>query len=175
MRAEMILRVRRNEDDIAFRKLEFRTVLDARSAARDNVRDDRWNHPPWRCLIAGAKLDKTARQRAERRHRVAAEDARITKGELALGEHRRLDHPRQNIDPLLLALLLDEARFVVVIVFRCGGIFHERIFLSHLCRRSPRSLNPDIPARPPAARCRPVPNRRRRLAWTKVSRPADRD
>src|ERR1044071_2690051 len=76
IRSEMIRRVRRNEDHIACRKLELRTILKTRSAPRDNISDDGWNHAPRRCLTIRAKLDKTAGQRAERRHGVAAEHAR---------------------------------------------------------------------------------------------------
>ena len=120
MRDKLVGRIRRNDHHVSgSRKETLTTILNGLAAPLDNISDQRGQHAPWLGPRSSSQVEKTAGQHAQRRDGVTTENAHVSERKLALGEHRGLDHARQDIDPLLLALLFNEARFVVVVMLCC--------------------------------------------------------
>src|SRR6266498_4318246 len=115
---ELLRSVRRNDYQVIGGKSVALTVLNARSAAVENVGDHRGNHANFFRPIAGFDVEKAARQSAQRRDCIALEDTQITQDMTALGKHRRLDHTGQKLHALSLELLLDKAPLIIVVKLR---------------------------------------------------------
>src|SRR6476620_9368282 len=119
MRDKLVGRKRWNDNHVSARERNLKTILNGLAAPLDNISDQRGQHAPWLGPRSSSQVDKTAGQHAQRSHGVTTENAHVSERKLALGEHRWLDYARQDVDALLLALLFNEARFVIVVMLCC--------------------------------------------------------
>src|ERR1043166_59390 len=146
-----IARVRRDDHDIAGREDKRCVILNRFTAAADDVSYNRRNHSVRVGLFVSREVDEAAGEGAERCDGIATEYAHIPKSEFTGRKHGWLDDPREDRDALVLAPLLDEASFVIVIVRLVVRLSHSRLKIRGRLR---------------AARCRRGRGRRRHSAST---------
>src|SRR6266545_5256873 len=122
---ELLRSVRRNDYQVIGGKSVALTLLDTHPGAFENVGNHRRNHTNFFRPVARFDVEKAARQSAQRRDRIALEDAQVAQDVAAFGKHRRFDHTGQKLHALSLELLLDKAPLIIVVELRINFLFAQ--------------------------------------------------